>query len=589
MLNNAPNLNQLWASLIVEELVRSGADAFVICPGSRSAPLATAVASGGPLTSFVHFDERGAAFFALGYARAVNRPAVLVCTSGTAVANAMPAVVEASYARVPLIVLSADRPPELLDTGANQTIDQTKLFGGFVRWQHTLPCPDLNVPPEYVLTTVDQAIHRAMSRPAGPVHLNCMFREPLAPVKKEFDAPSYTRSLASWFDGPFTRYATSPGGATDILSPALDGALTMLDQERRGILIVGQLHIPQEVRAADAIAARLGWPMLADAASGLRQGPCAARRIAFYDQLLRTRHADEFHTAPVLLHLGGAITSKTLANFIEATPSRLYLRVADTPSRLDPSHRVSLRIEIPIAEFDRLLAARLAERSPDNEWLDRIESASRRIGKKLDEFFAARNDVSEPGVLRSVFQRAPADSVVFLGNSMPIRDAEMFGPETPHALRIAANRGASGIDGNIATAIGHGAALGVPVTAVIGDLAALHDMNSLALAQTLRKPFVLVIINNDGGGIFSFLPIAEHPKHFERFFGTPHGMTFESVAKQFGLGHVQPQTAPDFDSAYATALNANAGTLIEVRTDRSANLALHRELERAIKDALVPS
>ena len=202
MLNEAPNLNFLWASLIVEECVRNGVDFFSVAPGSRSAPLAWAVATGGPLEYNVHFDERGAAFQALGYAKSVGRPAVFICSSGTALVNALPAVAEAAYAHVPLLLITADRPPELQETGANQTIHQSEIYAPYARWRYTLPCPSLDHPPENVLTTVDQAVHRAMTAPAGPVHLNCQFREPLAPLHVGFNSPAATTNIASCSDRP---------------------------------------------------------------------------------------------------------------------------------------------------------------------------------------------------------------------------------------------------------------------------------------------------------------------------------------------------------------------------------------------------
>ncbi len=582
MLNDAPNLNYLWASLMVEEFIRSGVDTFVVSPGSRSSPLAMAVATGGPLRSFVHFDERGAAYYALGHAKSTGRPVVFICTSGTALANAMPAVVEASQAQVPLIVVSADRPPELIDTGANQAIDQVKFFGDQVRWYHSLPCPDMQVPPAVVLTAVDQAVHRAMAAPAGPVHLNCPYREPLAPAAVPFDAQTYTRPLASWFDGPYT--AWSPG-ETSVADKDVPGLVSLLGQTRHGLLIVGQLTSRADVLAARALAKALHWPVLPDVASGLRLGPQEFPGLAYFPQLLRSRHEYDFSTAQVLVHVGGAVTSKALLQFIEATPSRNYVRVSPHPFRHDPAHRISHRLMMGIAAF-----ARLVESAPglgvDEDWAASLAESSRKIDACIDGFLDRTPALSEVSVARDVTRLAPEGSVLFLGNSMPIRDADMFGATDGNDIIATANRGASGIDGTLATAAGFAAGLRRRTTALLGDLSVLHDLNSLALVDSLNVPFTLVTVNNDGGGIFSFLPIADHPKHFERFFGTPHGMNFERIAPAFGLEYVHADSRDGFKEAYARASAENGHCLIEVNTRRDDNERLHRAIDKEILAAL---
>lgn len=582
MLNEAPNLNYLWAALVVEELVRCGVETFCISPGSRSAPLATAAAGGGPIRTFVHFDERGTAFHALGHAKATGRPAAFICTSGTAAANAMPAVVEASLAHVPLLVLTADRPPELQDAGANQSIDQVKIYGDYVRWQHVFPCPDLNVPPEYVLTTVDHAYRRALGPPAGPVHLNCMYREPLAPDPVPFDARSYTRDLASWFDGPYTACARAEA-APD--KRAMDGVANLLRQTRRGILIIGQLVAPSDVIAAEKLCRLLHWPVFADVASGLRTGPVDGRIVHHFDHLLRSRHAGPIGTATVLLHVGGPVTSKTLLDFIARTPSRNYIRVADHSARHDPVHRVSHRLECGLPHFAAAVEA-LGPIPMDDEWANELEQASCRVAGRLDEFIRPDAPINEIAAVRVASRLAPAGSVLFLGNSMPVRDADKYAAHDGRRPIVAANRGASGIDGNVATAAGHASGLRTRATAVIGDLALLHDLNSLALLRNTRYPAHLIVLNNDGGGIFSFLPIARHPKHFERFFATPHGLRFKAIAETFGLLYAAPATTSEFEAVYREHLQQPASSIIEITTDRAENVELHRRLDEAIERKL---
>ena len=582
MLNDPPNLNALWAAMIVEELVRNGVDTFCISPGSRSTPLTMAVATGGPLRSVVHFDERGTAFHALGHAKATGRPAVYICTSGTAAANALPAVVEARESCVPLILLTADRPPEMIDSGANQTIDQVKLFGDYVRWYHALPCPDLRIQPAAVLTALDQAVYRATRPPAGPVHINCAFREPLAPDREPFDSKTYTQSLASWFDGPYTAYAR-PSYAVDCA--ALEPVMRLLTQTRRGVLLVGQLHREGEIGAARTLIETLKWPVFADVTSGLRLGPRPRYAIDYYDALLRSRMEDELATAQVVLHVGGPMTSKEVLRFLDETPSRNYVRVANHDRRVDPAHRVSHRLEMGLAGFAEAVA-RHAHAGVDGDWLAALLSASEGVREYLDAQTGDSDAVTEVSLPRILPLACATGSLFFLGNSMPIRDADAFGARGPHEVLVAANRGASGIDGNLATAAGYAAALRRPTTAIVGDLAALHDMNSLALVKNSPAPVIVVIINNDGGGIFSFLPIAEHPKHFERFFGTPHGLRFDALAAAFSLPYAQPRTNAELREVYREFAASGESAVIEVVTERRENEALHRRLRNELRQML---
>lgn len=581
MLNDPENLNYFWASLIVEELVRCGVDTFCIAPGSRSAPLTMAVAEGGAIERVVHFDERGAAFYALGHAKASPRPAAFICTSGSAAANAFPAVVEAAQSNIPLIIISADRPHELRDTAANQTIDQVKLFGGYTRWHYNFPPPTTDMPPAAVLTAVDQAVHRAMGPPAGPVHLNCAFREPLAPTPDHTDFGNYTRGLASWFDGPYTQYARPH----QTLAPDVLANMTgLLQQARRGLLLVGALSRPADIAAAEQLAHTLGWPVLPDIASGLRLGQCDAPVVAMFDLLLQSRHEREFGTAEVILHVGGEMTSKRLLQFLERTPSRVYVRVADHPMRRDPAHRVSHRLQADLPAFANALAA-MPGLNRDQAWAERLCDLSSRIETVIEAGFHASNELSEIGAMRALLRNAPLDSGVFLANSLPIREADTYAVAAGPRLRVAVNRGASGIDGNIATAAGFADALGRPVSAVVGDLAALHDLNSLALAAALKTPFVLVVFNNRGGGIFEFLPISKNNPYFERYFATPHAADFEAAAKIFGIHFGRPNSHGDFTAAVEAAYNRAGATLIEVNTNRAQTREEHLWINAAVTDA----
>ncbi|ARA92980.1 2-succinyl-5-enolpyruvyl-6-hydroxy-3-cyclohexene-1-carboxylate synthase [Rhodothermaceae bacterium RA] len=583
MIFDAPNSNRFWADLLVEELIRCGVDFFSLAPGSRSTPLTTAVAAHPQARHHIHFDERGSAFLALGHARATRRPAAWITTSGTALANGFPAVIEAAIEGVPLLLLTADRPPELRDTGANQTIDQVKLFGAYVRWFVDLPAPDPQMDPAMVLTTVDQAVYRALRSPAGPVHLNCMFREPLAPDADGFDPERYRERLGGWWARrrPYTDYRP----ARSVVEAAPVAAL--LEDAGRGLVVAGKLDDPAEGQAAARVARHLGWPLVADIGSGVRLGPdpTGGLRIDYADQVLACAGFVERHRPDAVVHLGRRATSKRLLQALERTAPPLYLTVAPTPERLDPTHQVTHRLEAPVAALAAALAAG-TPRQPDAAWLRAWQHASAQAEAAIEAVLEEDGTLSEPLVARLVTRHLPPEHGLFLASSMPVRDADMYAVGGAAAVPVAANRGASGIDGTVASAAGFAAGLARPVTLLIGDLALLHDLNSLALLRRLPVPVVVVAINNDGGGIFHFLPIAKHAGVFEPYFGTPHGLTFEAAAALFGLAYARPETPAAFEAAYREAVHRPAATLIEVRTDRTANAALHRRLLAAVQTRL---
>lgn len=581
------NLNRFWADLIVDELVRSGVDMFCLAPGSRSTPLTMAVAAHPKARHVMHFDERGTAFCALGYGRARGRPAAWITTSGTAVANGLPAVVEAATDGVPLLLITADRPPELRDTGANQTIDQVKLFGAYVRWQFDLPVPTTEVDPAMVLTTVDQAVYRAQRTPRGPVHLNCMFREPLAPDPDDpgnDGAPVPRRRDLR----PFTTY-TPTRAAVD--PDAIEQLWASLRDVERGIVVAGRLDSFAQADAVRWLADVLGWPLLPDVTSQLRLGRAgyAETRVGYYDLILADEAFRDGVRPDAVLHVGGRSTSKRLMHFLQQVQPHPYVVVRDDPARLDPNHQVTLRVEADVISFCRHLAERVqaeADRPPPGAWRDVWKAASGAAGRHLDAFFAQQTTLSEPLVARCISRTIPEGHGLCLASSMPVRDMDMFALLDGAPAFVAANRGASGIDGTIATAAGLVLGLEGPVTLVVGDLALLYDLNSLALLRQLPAPLVVVAVNNHGGGIFSFLPVARHADVFEPFFGTPHDLDFASAAGLFGIDYARPQTPEALEEVYRAACRRATSTLIEVTTDRAENHALHVRLLDEVRAAL---
>jgi 2-succinyl-5-enolpyruvyl-6-hydroxy-3-cyclohexene-1-carboxylate synthase len=578
----AGSLNQVWAAAIVEELVRCGCTRFLLSPGSRNTPLVLAADAHADTDCELLVDERGAAFKALGRAAATGRAAVLVCTSGTAVANYLPAAVEANRSAVPLIVLSADRPVELRDTGANQTIDQVGLFGRHARWSFDLPAPRADVPLASVLTAVDQLVHRAHRRPAGPVQLNCQFAEPLAPAGVSDTVIDVDDRLRRWRDSrePFTRHAETapmPAGAD------LARAAATLGASRRGAIVVGRLPAGRDAAPLVALARRLRMPLLADVASGLRFGAASAAALSHHDHFLRSEAFAAAHRPDLVLHLGGPLVSAALARWIDASGAD-HLRVDDVPWRLDPGHTVSERLEMDPVEFCAAVPA--APAPADSELLGPFVRADAVCARVLAEELPAAPPDDEEAVAHRVLGALPDGSGLFLGNSMPVRDAEASGVRHARDVAVGVNRGASGIDGLLSTAAGFAEGLGRRTVLLVGDLSLLHDLNALAALPRNAAPLTIVLVNNDGGGIFSFLPVAGATDRFEACFGAAHGLDLGAVVQAFGLDHHAPASGEELDVALAASFVSPDSTVIEVRTDRTRNLVAHRRLQDAVDAAL---
>ena len=575
----AANLNHLWATLVIEELVRSGVVTYCIAPGSRSAPLTVAVARHNRASGIVHFDERGAAFHALGYGRATNTPAAIVTTSGSALANVWPAVVEASLDHVPLLVLSGDRPPELQDAGANQTMDQVKFFGGFVQWAASLPCPSTSIDPAMVLTTVDQAVSRCRGPVRGAVHINFMLREPLAPTGEHACFDSYLTPVRRWTESgrPYTQFGSAVVHPTRELLNDISAAVGF---GTRGIVVAGRLAGSAERRAVSGLAASLGWPLLPDITSGLRLDSTARTAVHRYETLLGSEAFMQRHPVDTVLQIGGRLTSKRLLKRLESGAPEHYVLIDDQPERHDPAHRVTQRHRLPVTTFCEALRG-IVGAVGDAGWLESWQTASELAEARFNAVLSQRHAVSEPGIAWFVSRCIGAGEGLFLASSMPIRDMGTYGCARDEPVEVGANRGASGIDGTIAAAAGFARGLGKPVTLVTGDLAMLHDLNSLGLLRSLETPMVIVLLNNDGGGIFSFLPIVEISDVFEDYFGTPHGMTFEHAAALFGLDYARPSTIDEFVADYESARRRSGATLIEVQTRRQENRDLQMSLQEA--------
>ncbi len=580
------NINLLWGKLLIEELVRGGVICFSLASGSRSTPLVLGIAEQRSVKTTIHYDERGAAFYALGYAKAAGNPAVIVCTSGTAAANFFPAIVEASESKIPLIVLTADRPPELKETAANQTINQSGLYGKFVRWQFDIPCPDEKIAPEFVLTTVDQALHRSLSSPPGPVHLNCMFREPLAATANSKDYSDYLVNLSGWLkhDKAFTTYSRPEPRLSEV---QLDEPAKIINETKSGVIVVGKVSAA-ESKLVESLAIRLGWPLLPDIASGLRLGSKISENTISYFDLMLATNDDLLSEVDTVIQFGDQPVSKNLLKSLNRARPKHYIQIASHAEREDPNHQVTLRLECSIASFCEGLE-NLTQQQGTSKLTETLSKQSKQIDKTLNDILGSNDAISEPAVCREISEQIADSAALFLGNSLPVREMDRFASASGNAVAVEYNRGVSGIDGTIATAVGYANGRRAPVTLVIGDLTFLHDLNSLKLVCDSKQPLTIIVFNNDGGGIFSFLPVVSETKDFEKFFGTPHGLSFENSARQFGLEYFQPKSKKEFGRCYATCQISNKPSIIEVKTKRKANFKLHQEITAALNKVLAGS
>ncbi|MDE0035172.1 MAG: 2-succinyl-5-enolpyruvyl-6-hydroxy-3-cyclohexene-1-carboxylic-acid synthase [Deltaproteobacteria bacterium] len=459
-----------------------------------------------------------------------------------------------------------------------------KFFGAYAEWSASLPCPSLEVDPAVVLTTVDQAVSCCGGPSGGAVHVNCMFREPLAPTAQGGDFETYLEPVRAWRegDGAYSRYDSAPARpGPEVLAEMADLAA----RRPRGILVVGRLA-DAEARAAVAdLADALGWPFLPDVTSGLRLDSRQGTSVPYQDILLGSKEFMQRHPIEAVIHVGGRFTSRRLPDHLEALRPRDYVVVDEHRDRQDPIHRATRRFQLSVADFCRGLTALIRDVG-DADWLADWQRASEHVGGLLAASLSADQSLSEPKAAWLVSRHIGEAEGLYLASSMPVRDVDTFGCPRPEPAVVAANRGASGVDGTIATATGFARGLGKCVTLMIGDQAFLHDLNSLRLTRTLDTPFVIVVLNNDGGGIFSFLPIAGFSDVFERYFGVPHGMTFEHAAALFDLNYTRPSSADEFVDAYEQARRRSGATVIEVQTARQDNYELHLSLRKEAVEGL---
>ncbi|MCF7807573.1 MAG: 2-succinyl-5-enolpyruvyl-6-hydroxy-3-cyclohexene-1-carboxylic-acid synthase [Candidatus Marinimicrobia bacterium] len=560
--------NNLNASqYIIEKLIDLGVEHFVISPGSRSTPLTVAVARNDRAKQTIHFDERGAAFHALGLAKGSKSPSVLVCTSGTAVANYFPAIIEAAMDNVPLFILSADRPPELIGVGANQAIYQENIYGSYPRWYANLDPPDQGIDSDHLNALLESMWSCAVEDYPGPAHLNCQFREPFLGSDQQLNDTIPQRSESAMQE----RQAPIPEQHMQSLQSSINDAAT-------GLIVLGRHVLPKDQIGILALAEQLNWPVLPDVQCSLRFKDHPS--IINYFDLALLKTGPKVEKPELVLQFGGAFTSKRLLTYLD-DEAVFQISVKASPEIIDPNHKLDLNIEGDISNLLDQLDVR--DRS-EADWLERWRIINHSIRATIETYFQNSDDLSEPAIHHFISRALPKHHRLFLANSMPIRDMEMFAKVGVYEGQVYANRGASGIDGLFATTTGIAKGSGGPITAIIGDLAALHDLNSLALCKPLSEQIIFIVINNHGGGIFNFLPITGERDVFDEYFGTPHSLSFKQGADMFGLAYSHPQNLSEFKSNFKETLQNGQSTLIEITTDRYENHQLHKDIFKLIRE-----
>lgn len=570
------NHHLVLVQAFIAQLYQSGVRDVCISPGSRSTPLTMAFVRHGGFSLWSVLDERSSGFFAVGLARSKQQPVVLVCTSGTATGNYLPAVMEAHNARLALLVVTADRPPELYDTGANQTVYQQNLYGPFVKWYHQMPVPEAKQDlMRHAVTVAARAAAIASSPVPGPVHVNWPFREPLIIPEEPFELPSAGEAGSSvrvW------------SGTSKLQSDTVAALRSLLTQHQRGMILCGPGLDMQAVASVVRFAEAYGWPVLADPLSQLRAGEHNKTNIIeTYDILMRTAWFQKQAKPEVIVRFGAAMTSKVLGQFLATHSDVRQVVVDEGQVWVDPSFTATDVVRVSPQVFCEQLGDVEDTTLGEQRWLLWWQRANGAARVALDKA-AARSDWYEGQIVPELLSTLPEDTNIFVGNSMPIRDFDSLMSVTLKRLRLFANRGVSGIDGVVSSALGVAAASKHLTVLVIGDVSFYHDLNALLVAKRNHLNLLVFVVNNDGGGIFTFLPQAEYTDTFAHF-RTAHGMEFSGAESLYGAKYTQVRDWQQFRQAVNQLVLQDGLRIIELTFDPAENRTHHQYLFEAIAES----
>ncbi|MFD1706732.1 2-succinyl-5-enolpyruvyl-6-hydroxy-3-cyclohexene-1-carboxylic-acid synthase [Siminovitchia sediminis] len=558
-----------YAAGFIEGLVQARVDEVVISPGSRSTPLAMLLAEHQDMKVYMNIDERSAAFFALGLAKASRRPVCLLCTSGTAAANYFPAVIEASLSRVPLIVLTADRPHELRDVGAPQAIDQLHLYGRYVRWFADMALPETGEDMiKYAKTAAIRAASVSRGLLPGPVHVNFPLREPLVPLLEPY--PFNEKN-----PGPTLPFSTE--GHLQVPLEICREIAEKCSSYEKGLIICGTIDQKKFPEAVVELAKTLGYPILADPLSQLRSGSFDKKAVIdCYDTFLRSNFVKERLKPDIIIQFGGQPVSKPLSLFLKTIRQSVEHIIVDGNGGWRDPYRLSTHmVHSNETVFCRQLQE-LAEKKQSQSWSDLWTRVNDQAKSVIHSFMESISDMEEGKAVYLMSHVLPPESTLFIGNSMPIRDVDTFFHTNENNIRLMGNRGANGIDGVVSAAVG-AAVHERPLFLLIGDLSFFHDMNGLLAAKLHKININIILLNNDGGGIFSHLPQAGE-KDFELIFGTPTGLNYEYAAMLYNGQYTKVLDWEDLDLSIREAASNEGLNIIEIPTDRTRNLDVHRAL-----------
>lgn len=574
-MNDNDQLTQYVANFI-DELAKCHVTDVVISPGSRSTPLAMLVAEHPQLKKWVLIDERSAAFFALGIAKKTNRPVALICTSGTAAANYLPAIVEAKYSRVPLLVLTADRPHELRDVGASQTINQLNMYGDFVKYFQEMALPETSESMiSYVRSRAARAVNEANSGNKGPVHLNFPFREPLIP----------NLALPSLWGNTTEQHHFSYDGEKRLSKKSINYLLNKINHKAKGLIVCGPQQDEKLAHEIVQLAERWQIPVIADPLSQVRSMNNNHIVIDGYDALFKSETVRNKLKPDYIIRFGAMPVSKSYLFFVEQHKEVLKFVVENDSEPREPTNNktefifangVTFCIDVKEASADKVI---------DHEWLSLWQQKNDIVKKHVTT--VSSEVLTEGETVRHVVEQMHSGSELFIGNSMAVRDLDTFFVATHKQIYVHANRGVSGIDGIVSTALGIAAKSKEKVTLIIGDLAFYHDLNGLLTAMQYDINITIVLINNDGGGIFSFLPQSKEEKHFEVLFGTPLNIDFKHVVDMYKGTYRLVSSEDELVTSLNDSYEHKQLSVIEVKTDRKQNVIWHRELWDKINKELL--